>query len=82
MDTDTWIEYFHDRSGIGIHIKQTPNDEVFASEVSMAELTYGALHSNNVEKHMKEPKIIQDNFRVLQIPADWHNYYADIRQRL
>lgn len=55
IDSDTWIEYFHQRSGVGAHISQVPRNEIFASEVSIAELTYGALHSSNVEKHMKEP---------------------------
>lgn len=62
IDSDTWIEYFHQRSGVGAHISQVPRNEIFASEVSIAELTYGALHSSNVEKHMKEPMIIKKYF--------------------
>lgn len=67
VDTDTWIEFFHQRSGVGAHISQTPKNEIFASEVSIAELTYGAIHSQNVEKHLKEPQIIK--MKVLLI---WH----------
>ena len=37
LDSDTWIEYFHHRSGVGAHIAQVPKDEIFTSEVSIAE---------------------------------------------
>ena len=81
LDTDTWIEYFHQRSGIGAHISQIPKEEIFASEVSIAELTYGALHSKAVEKHLKEPKLIEETFTVLPL-GDWPRDYAEIRQAL
>ena len=82
LDADTWIEYFHYRSGVGAHISQTPKNEIFASEVSIAELTYGAVHSQNVEKHIKEPQIIKENFQVLPIVKDWINDYVEIRHAL
>ena len=81
LDTDTWIEYFHRRSGVDQHIADTPADQIFASEVSIAELTYGALHSNAVEKHLQEPKMIEDTFTVLPL-VDWVRDYAEIRQAL
>ena len=52
LDTDTWIEYFRHRSGDEKHIADTPADQIYASEISIAELTYGALHSKAVEKHL------------------------------
>lgn len=82
LDTDTWIEYFHRRSGVGAHIIQIPKDEIFASEVTIAELTYGATHSQNVEKHMREPKMIRANFKVLPIVEDWVDDYVEIRHSL
>ena len=82
VDTDTWIEFFHQRSGVGAHISQTPKNEIFASEVSIAELTYGAVHSQNVEKHLKEPQIIKENFQVLPIVKDWIDDYVEIRHAL
>lgn len=81
LDTDTWIEYFHRRSGVDQHIADTPADQIFASEVSIAELTYGALHSNAVERHLQEPKMIEDTFTVLPL-VDWVRDYAEIRQAL
>jgi predicted nucleic acid-binding protein len=82
LDTDTWIEYFHQRSGIGIQLSQIPKEEIFASEVTIAELTYGALHSKNVEKHMEEPRIIKRYFSVLPINDNWAEAYAEIRHAL
>ena len=82
IDSDTWIEYFHHRSGVGVHIAQVQKHEIFVSEVSIAELTYGALHSKNVQKHMREPEMIKKNFQVLPIIQNWARDYAEIRQGL
>ena len=81
LDSDTWIEYFRHRGGVDRHIAETPVDKIFASEVSIAELTYGALHSKAVEKHLKEPKEIEDTFTVLPL-GDWARDYAEIRHAL
>ena len=81
LDTDTWIEYFRHRGGVDKHIAETPADKIFASEVSIAELTYGALHSKAVEKHLKEPKEIEQTFTVLPM-GDWARDYAEIRHAL
>ena len=82
LDTDTWIEFFRHRSGVGAHIVQTPKQEIYASEVTIAELTYGAVHSQNVEKHMKEPQAIRKNFNVLPIDNNWVDDYVEIRHAL
>ena len=52
LDTDTWIEFFHHRGGVADHIADTPANKIFASEISIAELTYGALHSKDVQRHL------------------------------
>ena len=82
IDSDTWIEYFHHRSGVGAHIAQIQKNEIFTSEVSIAELTYGVLHSQNVQKHLREPEMIRKNFQVLPIVKDWTRDYAEIRHAL
>lgn len=82
LDTDTWIEFFHHRGGVDEHIAKTPAEQIFASEVSIAELTYGALHSNAVEKHLREPKEIEESFTVLPINEGWARSHAEIRQAL
>ena len=81
LDSDTWIEYFRHRGGVDKFIAETPADQIYASEVSIAELTYGALHSKAVEKHLKEPKEIEETFTVLPL-GDWMRDYAEIRQAL
>ena len=81
LDSDTWIEFFRRRGGVDKHIAATPAEQIFASEVSIAELTYGALHSNAVEKHLQEPKEIESTFTVLPL-GDWIHDYAEIRQSL
>ena len=82
LDTDTWIEYFHHRGGVDKHIAGTPAEQIFASEVSIAELTFGALNSNAVEKHLREPKEIEESFTVLPINEGWSEAYANIRHAL
>ena len=81
LDTDTWIEYFHRRGSVEKHIADTPAEQIYASEVSIAELTYGALHSKAVEKRLQEPKEIEETFTVLPI-GDWIRDYAEIRHAL
>ena len=81
LDTDTWIEYFRHRGGVDRHIAETPVEQIFASEVTIAELTYGALHSNAAERHLREPKEIEDTFTVLPL-GDWVRDYAEIRHSL
>lgn len=81
LDTDTWIEFFHRRGSVEKHIADTPAEQIYASEVSIAELTYGALHSMAVEKRLQEPKKIEETFTVLPI-GDWTRDYAEIRHAL
>ena len=81
LDTDTWIDFFRRRSGVERHIAETPAEQIYASEVSIAELTYGALHSQAVEKHLKEPREIEEAFTVLPL-GDWTRDYAEMRQAL
>ena len=81
LDTDTWIEFFRHRGGVDKHIAKTPANQIFASEVTIAELTYGALHSKDVERHLKEPRKIGQTFSVLPL-GDWIRDYAEIRQSL
>ena len=81
LDTDTWIEFFRHRGGVDKHIAATPVNQIFASEVTIAELTFGALHSKAVEQHLQEPRQIEKTFTVLPL-GDWTRDYAEIRQSL
>ena len=81
LDTDTWIEFFHHRCGIEIQIAAVPAQKIFASEVTIAELMYGALHSKAVERHLQESKMIEETFTVLPISGVLRDY-AEIRHEL
>ena len=81
LDTDTWIEYFHNRHGVAEHIAALPVDQIFVSEISIAEMTYGAIHSKNVSRHLAEVDAIADTFPVLTI-SDVQLDNAEIRHHL
>lgn len=81
LDTDTWIEYFHDRHGIKERLSTIDFSNVYVSEISIAELYYGALHSQNVSRHLKEVYALQRNFTVIPI-SDVLMDYAELRQSL
>ncbi|MBQ7571875.1 MAG: hypothetical protein IJT19_06505 [Bacteroidaceae bacterium] len=49
LDTNTWIEHFHQRSGVTQHIMELPTTQLFVSEVTLAELTFGAYYSSDFE---------------------------------
>ena len=42
LDTCTWIEYFHERNGVPEQARKVGRKNLCASEVTLAELTYGA----------------------------------------
>ena len=68
LDSDTWIEYFHHRSGVGAHRPSTPSASPLAAEPSF--------------QHLREPEMIRKNFQVLPIVNDWARDYAEIRHAL
>ena len=47
LDTNTWIEHFHQRNGVTEHIMALPTTQLFVSEVTLAELTFGAYNSDD-----------------------------------
>ena len=40
LDTCTWIEFFHERYGVKERVDAMNPDQLSASEVTLAELTY------------------------------------------
>ena len=78
LDTNTWIEHFHQRSGVTQRIMELATTQLFASEVTLAELTFGAYHSGNFERHIKEPEWLRRYITVLDI-SDVFDEYAQIR---
>ena len=78
LDTCTWIEYFHHRHGVKEHVEKMTPKQLGASEVTLAELTYGAINSSDYEKHIKEPEWLRQYVTVYDI-SEVFNEYAQIR---
>lgn len=67
LDTCTWIEFFHERNGVKEHVDKMDPDQVFASEITLAELTYGAINSCDYERHIKEPEWLKQYIKIYPI---------------
>lgn len=78
LDTNTWIEHFHQCNGVTQRIMALQTTQIFASEVTLAELTFGAHFSDNYERHILEPEWLRRYITVLDI-SDVFEEYAQIR---
>ena len=78
LDTCTWIEFFHERNCVKEHVDGMDPDQIFASEITLAELTYGAINSSDYERHIKEPQWLRQYITVYPI-SDVFEEYGQIR---
>ena len=78
LDTNTWIEHFHQRSGVPERINALATTQILVSEVTLAELTFGAYNSSDFERHIQEPQWLRRYVTVLDI-SDVFEEYAQIR---
>ena len=62
-------------------MNQESRDDLCVSEVTIAELLYGAMHSKSVDRHLREVRELQRDIMVLPI-SDTLDEYADIRHTL
>ncbi|MBR1800979.1 MAG: PIN domain-containing protein [Bacteroidaceae bacterium] len=74
LDTCTWIEYFKDRNGVPAHVEAVGRKNLSASEVTLAELTFGAINSNDYERHIKEPQSLKRNITIYDISDVFEEY--------
>ena len=81
IDTNTCIEYFKHRNGVPERMNQVRREDIYVSEVTIAELLFGAVHSRNVERHLREVQELQQDITVLPISDVLHEY-AEIRHSL
>lgn len=53
LDTCTWIEFFHERNGVKEHVDNLDPDQIFASEITLAEFSLmpGVKYENWVERN-------------------------------
>lgn len=78
LDTVSWIEYFKNRAGISEQVDALPRNRLCASEVTLAELIYGAYNSKNFEKHYQEVKWLEHNIAIYPI-SEVLDDYGEIR---
>lgn len=81
IDTNTCIEYFKHRHGVAEQMNQVNRGDLCISEVTIAELLYGAVHSKSVGRHLREVRELQRAIDVIPI-SDVLDDYADIRHSL
>lgn len=81
IDTNTWIFYFKGKYGVRDKMLRQKGAELAVSEITIAELTYGAYHSANFDKHIKEAYLVRDAFRLLHI-SDCLDEYGKLRNFL
>lgn len=81
IDTNTCIEYFKHRHGVTERMNQVNREDLCISEVTIAELLYGAVHSKSVDRHLREVRELQRDIEVIPI-SDVLDDYADIRHAL
>lgn len=81
IDTNIWIHYFKKKYGVGDKMALVSADDIAVSEITIAELTFGAYHSSNFFKHIKEVYDVRDNFLLLPI-SNSLDEYGRIRNKM
>ena len=74
LDTCTWVEYFHHRHGVRERVEKLSTVQLSASEVTLAELTYGAINSADYERHIKEPQALRRDVKIYDISEVFEEY--------
>jgi len=67
LDTDICIFLLKNKHNIKSKIEKVSIENCFISEITIAELTYGAYHSSNFQKHIKEVAQLELLFDVIPI---------------
>ena len=81
LDTNICISMLKNKYGIREHIINVGYKNCYVSEITIAELYYGASKSNRREDHIKDVEFIANNFEILPIfPV--LELYGDIRAEL
>ena len=67
MDTDICVFLFREKYHIDKKVEEVGEDNCFISEITIAELKYGAEKSDNYAKHAQEVEEIRELFDVIPI---------------
>ena len=81
IDTDICIHFLKGKFGINGKVKEVGLDNCYISEITIAELTYGAYKSTDFKKHILEVKKMEVLFEIIPIYGSINNY-AEERVRL
>jgi|GEM_PF-1959898 len=77
LDSDICISFFKKKHKVSEKIYDVGTDNCFVSEITIAELKYGAEKSDNYAKHAQEVEEIRELFGVIPIIE----HLDQIRQR-
>ncbi|MEZ4848299.1 MAG: type II toxin-antitoxin system VapC family toxin [Bacteroidia bacterium] len=67
LDTNICIFFFKGRYNLDAKIKKVGLENCFISEITLAELIYGAEHSANPQKHWEKVNEFQNGIQILPI---------------
>ena len=81
LDSDILIHFFRDKFLIKEKIDSVGVENCFVSEITIAELLYGASYSTQPDRHFAEVELTREKFKVLPI-SKVLLIYANERARL
>lgn len=67
LDTNICIFYLQNKYGVVNQLEKVGRRNCYLSEITVAELLYGAACSSNPEKHLAETRAFIDKFEILHI---------------
>ena len=74
LDTDVCIFFLNGRYGLVDKIDAVGKENCFISEITIAELLFGAENSQNHAKHIKEVDFFEKEFKILPINSSLRTY--------
>jgi len=77
IDTDICIYYLKGKFGIKDKIKDVAVNNCYISEITIAELTYGAYKSKAFAKHILEVKKLEVLFEIIPIYGSFDKYASE-----
>lgn len=66
LDTDICIFFLQGKYGLSEKIGAVGIENCFISEITIAELLFGAENSTNYEKHIEEVSLFEQHFQLLK----------------
>ena len=67
LDTDTCIHFLKGKYNLVQKIASVERENCYISEITIAELLFGAENSENSEKHRSEVEVIESHFKIIPI---------------